>query len=302
MVAHFRSFPAFVAAGIFASATQPAQADDDYPESVAEKAEQLEALTQWGLDYSENKCRLARIFGSEQDRHLLMIEQASPSDAFTLTFAGSSFRRYRRGDRVFLGLQNDNPMRRIELPPTGNLGDFGPAIIVTSIDVGPSSEGQLPNLRRAGLDPLEGAKIDRIVIERSGKVLAFETGNLKEAFAALNTCTEDLLDEWGLDTAAHRSFVPVKWLNESEIVRRIVRRYPVSALNRGEQANFSMRVIVDEGGNVADCQIDAATEADRLDSPACQEMQLARFEPAIDAAGKPMRSFYATTIRYEIAQ
>lgn len=303
MVAHSSPFLATTLTALAAlTVASPALADDQYPAEVAQDAERLEPLSPWGLDYAEGNCRLARIFGTEDDRHVLMIDQAWPSDAFSLTLAGSSFRRYQRGDRAYVGLQRDVPMRRIELPPTGDLGDFGPAIIMTTIDVSPSRGDPSPDLRRAGLEPAEGAKIDRILIERANKALSFETGNLEEAFVALNNCTEDLLTEWGLDPAAHRSFAPVKWLNESDIVKRVVRNYPQNALNRGEQAIFRLRVLVDETGAVTDCAIGEATEADNLESPACEEMQAARFEPARDATGQPMRSFYATTIRYQIAE
>jgi len=140
------------------------------------------------------------------------------------------------------------------------------------------------------------------MIRRSGgKPVSFETGNLKDAFEALNTCTSDLLKDWGLDPAKHASYTPVNWTNQDEVTKKIQRLYPTAALNRGEQAIFRMLVIVDEQGTVTDCQINAATNVDALASPACQEMSDASFSPAIDENGNPMRSFYATTVSYQIS-
>lgn len=303
MVAHTSRFLATTAAALAAlTVASPALADDQFPASVAHGAERLKPLSPWGLDYAEGNCRLARMFGAEDDRHLIIIDQAWPSDAFSLTLAGSSFRRYQRGDRVYLGLKHDVPMQRIELPPIGELGDFGPAIIITNTYLNPEGEEASPSLKRAGLDPVDGSKIDRVLIERANRALSFETGNLEDAFAALNTCTDDLLTEWGLDPQKHRSYQPAEWLNPEEIAKRIQRRYPLTARNRGEQAIFKMRVIIDEKGTMTDCEINAATEAKNLESPACEEMKAAQFKPALDAQGSPMASFYGTSISYRMSR
>ena len=95
--------------------------------------------------------------------------------------------------------------------------------------------------------------------------------------------------------------VPV-WSNESAIVRRIVDEYPDDALRSGEQGIFRMRVIVEEDGTVSDCHLEKSTQTDRLESPACRAMMRAEFEPARDAEGNAMRSFYATTITYRIGR
>lgn len=63
-----------------------------------------------------------------------------------------------------------------------------------------------------------------------------------------------------------------------------------------------LRVIVNPQGRVEDCAIIKATETEKLELPACKVMEDATFEPALDAAGQPMRSFYATTITYVIGR
>jgi TonB family protein len=63
-----------------------------------------------------------------------------------------------------------------------------------------------------------------------------------------------------------------------------------------------MRVVVSTQGTVEDCVILKATNTDRLDSPACRAMLNARFEPALDAAGQPMRSFHAESIVYQMGR
>ena len=60
-------------------------------------------------------------------------------------------------------------------------------------------------------------------------------------------------------------------------------------------------VIVEADGTVSNCHLEQNTIADSLNSPACQiAMAVAEMEPAEDANGKPLRSFYATTITYSM--
>lgn len=290
-------------------------AQEDTANEVVKNTEELKPLTPWGLDYGEDKCRLARLFGSEQDRHVLLIEQSWPSSGFTLIAAGSSFRRFRRGTTIFVGMQGDVPMRRTELPPTANLAEFGPTIILSlglrpkaqdaaeRLLIGPDADDASQSGPAAtGLDPDEGAKIDRVILKRRrGKPVSFETGNLEDAFKAINSCTTDLLSSWGLDPEKHRSFTRANWLNEERITKKIMDDYPADALSEGEQAIFRMRVIIDEQGAVAECKISAATTTEELESPACKAMQGARFSPALDAEGMPMRSFFATSVSYRIS-
>lgn len=295
----------------------PAYAADDYPGALAaqEDAERIAPSSPWNLDFGADRCRLTRLFGPEDDRHLVFFDQAAPGRAFGLTIAGSSVARYSTANRLYIGLQEDVPMLRLERYNAGEVNGVGPAIILASVAMakpdetsqqrlytgereGASDSAPIPTT--AGIDVDEAAKVERIVLKRGGRVLSFETGNLGEAMAALNTCTTDLLNEWGLDPEQHQSYTPPRWTNQDAIVRRIQAVYPRTALNRGEQAIFRMRAIVEADGSVSKCTVEAATETEKLDSPACREMLRARFDPAIDANGDPMRTYYATSISYVI--
>jgi len=61
--------------------------------------------------------------------------------------------------------------------------------------------------RAASIDPVQAAKTDRIVLAtgKGKKGVWFETGSLKSVFAALATCTDDLLAQRGLGPKQHRS-------------------------------------------------------------------------------------------------
>lgn len=284
-----------------ALALAPAAAlGEDFPNALAEKdgAVRLKPMAPWVLDFGDNRCRLARTFGSDKDKHMLMFEQGAPRNSFGMTMAGPELRRFHGTQSFSLGMAANAPMEEHELFASGDVDKVGRAIIIASHSLGPNRSAK--GLLSAGINLDHAAAIDRIVLERRGRVLSFETGNMREPFEALNICTSDLLNDWGLDPERHKSYVPPRLTNEEAIKRRIGAAYPRQALQRGEQGIFRMRVIVEADGTVADCLIENATKTDQLDSPACQQMRKAQFEPARDSNGEPMRSFFATAISYKI--
>lgn len=294
-------------------ATQAA-AKDEYPNELAarEKAVRLEPVSRWNIDYGESRCRLARVFGEEGNRHAIFFEQGEPAKGFSLTIGGPELQPFHRAASIELGMENDEPMGQIERVARAELGEFGPALIIAGkrLDDRPaddenSEQDEMAERKQRtlnGIDLAEAASIDRLVIKRGNRVLSFETGNMKAPFEALNQCTRALLEIWGLDPAQHDLYTPISWTNREAVARRISSDYPSTALRRRESGIFRLRVIVEPDGTMSECRVDNATVTESLQSPACQEMKRAEFEPALDANGDPMRSYYTTRIIYQVNQ
>lgn len=300
------------AAGLIvgAVAASPAAAEE-YPGSAVllPDAVQLEPLSPWNIDFAANACRLSRIFGSEEKPHLLFFEQAAPEANFGLTFAGPEVRQFKYAKRIEIAAERGRTFRTIDYHMPGDVEQIGPGVIIRSLAIrgsedksgaekGDPKQAPSPKLRTAGIDLEKAGTVDRFVLKRGKRVLSFETGNMEAAFQALNACTSDLLRSWGLDPEKHASYVPPQWSNEGVVVRRIQETYPSQARRRREQAIFRLRVIVERDGTVSECHLEDSTVTVSLESPACREMKGARFEPARDDSGEPMRSYYATTVSY----
>ena len=265
----------------------------------------LEPSTHWSLDYAEEKCRLARAFGEGDDRHMLFFEQTGPSSGFGMTAAGVSFDRFR--DSAKIGVQFGSASDPVKtMPFRGSLGSLESALIYSRMrlgkrgdaegDDGASGEegGKLPHV-----DTDRGAEVEFVSFSQRNRQVIFNTGSLEEPMAALNQCGQAFLTYWGLDLDRHLSAtrLPV-WINEEKISERISRDYPARGRRAGEQAVFRMRVIVTEQGGVEECHLANATITESLDSSACKVMQQAMFEPALDAQGAPMKSYYVLTLSY----
>ena len=84
---------------------------------------------------------------------------------------------------------------------------------------------------------------------------------------------------------------PGTWLRSGD--------YPGGALFKGAQALVSFRLAVDAGGAPTACEIQRSYSGELFDKASCKGlMARARFAPALDADGKPIASYFASTIKW----
>lgn len=283
-------------AALVCLAASPARAADDAPVI-------LEPSSQWVVNFAEDHCRLTRTFGGEGNRHVLFFEQSGPSAWFGFTVAGPQLRRFGTARiKVRFGA---HPVNTGSLAYTGSVENFGSALIYSRLKFAPDDSREpdfgerLHSLPEIGL--AQAAMVSNVSVRQGKREIIFETGKLTEPVNVLNQCAQNLLISWKLDLDRHRTAtrLPV-WTNGIEVAKKIQANYPESALQKGEQAILHMRAIIDETGKVAECATVKATIAESFNSVACNAMKIARFEPALDQHGQPMRSFYITTISYKI--
>lgn len=264
----------------------------------------LKPSSPWNADFGEEKCRLTRLFGEGENRHMLIFEQYWPGERPAMTLAGPLFKPFTGQVPVRLSFWAEQEPLRTE-PFAGSAGEYGDAIVYPFIHLAkgiePEASYEEAAARPPWLDTDLAGRAEFVDIKQGKHDVRFSSGPMKEVFKVLSLCGEDLIASWGLDPEKHRTAVQMPlWINQASVARLISSTYPTEAVIKGEQGVFSMRVIVSETGTVEDCVIFKATITERLDSPACREMQRAKFKPALDAEGKPMRSFYGTTIAYRL--
>ena len=288
---------AIVAAFVVGSLSVGAHAQDAGTEGVI-----LAPSSDWHVDYADEKCRLARSFGEGENRHVLFLDQSQPSARFQLTLAGPAFKDFT--EIGIINLQFGSTIRlRDPVFMKGDISSIGPALVYPYIDLSPKDEKD-ENVTPASLPMLdvEGAKdIFFIAVGKGKNKVTLKTGSVAAAFGAINTCALDLIRSWGLDPDKHRTMTRTAEIENFPSIARNVDNADVGgSLKNGGRAIFNLRVIVDETGNVVECRLDSLTKGDQLESPACKLFRTGKFKPALDAAGQPMRSFYATTVTYEI--
>jgi TonB family protein len=262
----------------------------------------LKPYSPWNVDFGEDSCRLQRLFGSAEDKHVLVFTQYWPSSRAGLTLAGRALGKFRTRENTAVRYNDSQaPLRAAAFE--GDFGDIGRALIFPGVSLTEPTtlENSEPGPEKpfTQMDVALGKAVRFVAVQQGAREVRFETGALDQTFAVLNQCTLDLLTKMGLDADKHVTMTSeARWLNREALVRRIVAEYPAQA--QGEQGIMRMRVIVGADGKVESCRILKATTTQYLESPACAVMQRAQFDPARDAAGAPFRSLYATSITYRI--
>jgi len=149
-----------------------------------------------------------------------------------------------------------------------------------------------------GPDPAREAEVDELFVSFSrGRPLQIQLGPMTEPLARLRECTASLPATWGLDPEVQQSLtrrpLPIevdKWLGPGS--------YPWEYLRNYLSVDVQVRLTTDATGAVTQCVVQSPRNS--IAGPvACREiMKTARFEPALDAAGSPVASYYTTRIAY----
>lgn len=267
----------------------------------------------WNLDYGDTRCRLAGAFGEGEHATAFWIEQTGPSSGFSWVLAGGAVEKLgpNRGIEVRFGTNFDPiEVNLPERPGERRDGDrtkltldgFGKAIMGFGYrQAVPPPEGSPPiGESVTGLDPKDGALIDHVEFVRDDRRVRLATGPLGEAFEAMNECTRNLYASWGVTfEEIALAATGARPLNMADVAKRIRQTYPAKALRRGEQATVGLKLLIAADGTVQRCIRFEVTKAKNFGNEPCEIMvKHARFEPARDATGKPVRGFYQTTVSY----
>ena len=77
--------------------------------------------------------------------------------------------------------------------------------------------------------------------------------------------------------------------------------YPTKALREGRQGVVGFHLVIDEQGVPESCEVTRSSGHDDLDQATCSAlMRRARFKPATDEAGNPIKGTFSSTFRWVI--
>lgn len=270
--------------------------------------------SEWVLDYGADRCRIVRSFGEGEAKSIIYFEQTEPRSQLSWVIAGPPLRSLRAGNKVTVQFGPGNPSFELEhegatfgqfgqaLSSTGIVGRINTAVLMSDREATQRSDQESVRYSRA-LVPTEGAKVDWLEIQlKRGGATRFALGNMQPVYEAMNACMADLLINWGLDPERELQRISGPVITNWVVVaQRVQRNYPSSAVESGKQAVIAARVMVDAEGTVSDCVIVELTEAEKFGAGVCRQItSTARFDPAVDASGVAMPSYYTFRIRYAL--
>lgn len=273
----------------------------------------LKTNSKWTVNYANDSCRLFRQFGDDAHSAFLVIDRFGPGDGFNLILAGKPFEYKGSQEELSVQFGPNEPEQKVKFF-TGDFGKGVPALIQRGdIGLGPYAQPDLDKFEKANkmgqrydlsIGPEREAAVTYVLVGKPLKQqVRLETGPMQKPLAALNTCVNNLLISWGVDVAkfATRTKDPVpngsyqNWIRSSD--------YPAKMLAEFQSAIIHARLNINETGTVSGCYIQQTTRAKKFDDAVCKSMtRRATFQPALDADGKPMASFWRQSIVFVIGQ
>lgn len=283
---------AALALAAFAAALSPAAA--------AAEPVVLEPGSKWNADFAKDKCRLVRFFGPESAPNVLILNQYAPGERFELVAAGPAFSDLNARKASTVRFLPDAQPTEAE-PLVGPLDGYGRALFYLSVALAEPEtkpDPDAPAKPPALLDPALAAGVRFVeVTDIKGTAVRLMTGSLEGAAKVMNRCALDLLGTWGLDPEQHRTATRgARLMNPQAVSDRLGGSIPWQKLDNGNGTDaLRVRLITTADGKVESCTLVESPDP-KVTERLCKSLAQARVEPALDAAGQPMRSYIAINI------
>jgi hypothetical protein len=270
----------------------------------------LKPSSSWNLDYAEKRCRLARIFGKDDQRVIAFFDKYGPDEGFRITLSGEPMRVKSSDGEVWLQFGPSEGKQKIFFF-SGKSGDNYALFLKSNVRIaGPTDAEQKAAKKKPHNDQTETPPIDpaRYTAVRyidigkpSGNSVILETGSLSAPFAAMDKCVDNLMADWGIDVEKHKSLTR-KATPTSDYRKWVVANdYPLGMLSQGQPAIVEFRLEVGTDGKPTACHIQETTRPKDFDDAVCKSMmRRANFLPALDAEGNALPSFWRKKVTFQI--
>ena len=280
--------------------------------AAAPEEMRLKPSSKWNVQYADDSCRLARIFGEGDEQVLLFMDRYSPGDSFRLTLSGKPMETKATDRPLKVQFGPSEKEQKLEFY-TGDLNKDTPSIIIKSrISMAPLTEEQWKLLAANAkskspivmpVPRIDPARISAITYISVGQPLRatyiLETGSMGKPMAALSACIDELITHWGVDVKRHATLSkhavpissPANWINWQD--------YPSKLLEKNQDGLVNFRLSIDDKGLPTQCHIQQTLRERGFDEAVCQSlMKRARFTPALDANNVPIASYYLSSVHF----
>lgn len=271
----------------------------------------FEPSSPWAMEYAESSCKLVRNFSDGKEEITLALERTEPGYNLAAGLAGSPLKTWRNAKEAAVafgpgGGEQDRPLMSsrladgrtyyvinpVSLVPSPDFSRMSPADAMKAMGTPPSPERELATA---------GTLSTLAVTKGFTEPVELQLGPMAAPMKAMQSCTDDLLTQWGLDAQAHRTLSrPAIPLNMDKLSKSF--QFPMRAWRDGREGFVQFRLKVDAEGKPTDCVIVAAPGAQEFSDAACRALLGEwRFAPALDAQGKPIASYHSNRVFFSAA-
>lgn len=275
----------------------------------------LQPASQWVLDYADDSCRMVRTFGEGEEKTIFILERYEPGDRFSLIVGGDPLKAQLYTDTAFRfgpdGYEEEGAFR------TGEMGEYSPIVLGSGLflaappDLGERGGAEARDADAGASDAGTTSVFDQAIAFEQEAIAWLEIqrgkrrpvrlalGSMGPPMAAMRKCTEELLTHWGIDLESHRALTR-KALPKGNPGHWVVSRdYPGDLASKGVEGLVHFRLSVSAEGVPTDCHIQRSIRSRDFDEAVCNAlMRRARFEPALDSQGRPVASYWRSTVNF----
>jgi len=247
----------------------------------------LAPASPWQVDAAPDLCRLSRDYAAGDERITLRLEQFRPSSFVQAVVITDHVVRAESLARFKVRLGRTPPFRSAAFPLI--LPDGRKAMQLNFAFAKPTDASAWTWPADATLAAIDEIEFAAPVMG----TLVFQTRTLANAMVEMRKCGEDMIRGWGFDPAEQaalsRQVEPIgatyKWLRFEDF-----KDLPPAP---GQLDHLVLRINVDTAGKPTACHVARSYSDPAVAARSCPAvMQRARFTPALDAAGKPVASFW----------
>jgi TonB family protein len=263
----------------------------------AASAEPLKPTDTWHLYYTPSSCAAERRFGE----YVLGLEEPPLGDTMRLIVTGPGRSASTR-----------------QLDSLLELADGGPPIKTSSLVYGTSRKGYRGITTLLAADQaVRVSKSMSLKISTLGRnprsksdtpgndpvmSIEFAIGSTGALSREIAKCMEDLRQHWGMVNGE----LPTPATPADFTLRGLFRSsdYPRDAMHGGQGGDTTFMVMIDEKGAIMDCMVEQSSGVASLDAMACQiiRTRAKAKKPALDAAGKPVKSIMTETVTWQLIE
>jgi len=263
----------------------------------AQEAAVFRPVGGWTADFGEDYCRLIRNFSDGSHQVQLALERTQPGAFTRILLVGEGVTPFRGADTIaYSFLPGGNEFRgRYVKSETGDGKPFlGFDPLVLQLTPPTFTPGALPPVYNRAEEQERARAITGFTLGAGlTSPVRFETGSLRAPVATMQQCADDLLTVWGLDAIKHQSATALPILNPREDGVLPQGTIPFDQFEKFLGNANLVRVIIGADGKPTACTVRTPTLSESLNSKICNlVMQRATWQPAKDAAGQSMASFW----------
>lgn len=278
----------FLGAAAFIASAASAAGAEKSPETLARAGK-------WLVNYDRDACHLAAQFGEGKNAVVAKFTRYEPGEHFDLALIGNRF----NSDEAEVAGTVDFGISAKPVKVNGLYGNVGKtkAVFLRSLRFDDWQSREKFDVAPK-LAPGQEARITGVTFSMRGKrPFRLELGSLEKPHVQMRLCLDNLVKSWGYDPAQQAAALrpvsaitsPGSWLSSGD--------YPIGAVMNGHNGLVQFRLDVDPDGKAAGCFILSRTSPDEFADLTCRAMtRRARLQPALDAEGRPMRSYYVNKV------